>query len=75
LVILIPRQRSAADERCIPAAPANAALVRNWRRVRIGMEHLPDPNSWITMFLARWPIRAVRIEASAALGCPQDCRP
>jgi hypothetical protein len=28
----------------------------------------------IRMSWAR-PIRAVRIEASAALGCPQDCRP
>jgi hypothetical protein len=36
------------------------------------MEHLPDPNGWITMSLARWPFRAVRIETSAALACPQD---
>jgi hypothetical protein len=35
------------------------------------MEHLPDPNSWITMSLARRPLRAVRIEASAALGVPR----
>jgi hypothetical protein len=32
------------------------------------MELLPDPNGWITMSLARRPIRAVRIKASAALG-------
>src|SRR5215470_3577146 len=54
-----------------PAAPAKVALVRNRRRDWIGMEHLPDPNGRITMSLARWPIRAVRIEASAALGCPR----
>src|SRR6516162_7088184 len=35
-----------------PAAPANAALVRNRRRLWIGIEHLPDPNGWITMSLA-----------------------
>src|SRR6516162_7734111 len=58
-----------------PAAPANAALVRNRRRLWIGIEHLPDPNRWITMSLARWPIRAVRIEVSARAGVPQDCRP
>src|SRR5262249_15713066 len=62
---------SAANDggaRTSPAAPARAALVRNRRRLWIGMEHLPDPNSWISMSLARWPIRAVRIEASASLG-------
>jgi hypothetical protein len=50
-------------------------LVRNRRRLWIGIEHLPDPNRWITMSLARWPIRAVRIEVSARAGVPQDCRP
>src|SRR5689334_22370025 len=45
-----------------PAAPVNAALVRNWRRLCIATEHLPDPNGWMTMSLARWPFRAVRIE-------------
>jgi len=32
---------------------------------------LPDPNGWFATPLARWPIRAVRIEASAALGVPR----
>src|SRR6516162_9228147 len=35
-----------------PAAPANAALVRNRRRLWIGTEHLPDPDGWITRLLA-----------------------
>ena len=36
-----------------PAEPANAALVRNWRRDCIGTATLPGPNGWITMSLAR----------------------
>jgi hypothetical protein len=34
-------------------APANTALVKKRRRLWIVMEHLPDPNSSITMSLAR----------------------
>jgi len=36
------------------------------------MEHLPDPNGWITMSLARWPFRAVRIELVGRAGVSQD---
>src|ERR1700747_334715 len=51
-----------------PAAPANAAFVRNRRRLWIGIEHLPDPKGWIPVSLARWPIRAVRIEVVGRAG-------
>src|SRR6516225_8526797 len=52
-----------------PTAPANAASVKKRRRLcTIGMEHLPDPNGWITMSLARWPIRAVRIKGVSRAG-------
>jgi len=44
-----------------PAAPANAAWARNRRRLWLDIEHLPNPNGWTTMSLARWPIRAVQI--------------
>src|SRR5215831_7480290 len=50
-----------------PAALANAALVRNRRRLSNCMEHLP-PNGWITMSLARWPFCAVRVEVVGRAG-------
>jgi hypothetical protein len=50
------------------AAPANAALVRNRRRLWMGMEHLPDPNNQLTLSLSRWLV------SRAALMYPQDQR-